>query len=276
MNGGIRKSVIAGSWYPGDPRSLRADIRDYFQRVPEEDIPGEIVGLIAPHAGYVYSGQVAAFAYKHLIGKSFDAVVVIGPSHRALFHGVSIYPRGGYETPLGIVHVDERLAEAMMNASPIIADIPSGHVQEHSVEIQLPFLQAALGEFLFVPLVMGNQNRQTCSALADAIVEATGDRRCLIVGSSDLSHFHSHQKAVTLDTRVLRRLEDMDNEGLLSDLEQAAAEACGGGPMAVTMSVAKKLGAHQAKVMPYANSGDRTGDRDSVVGYASALFFRRP
>jgi AmmeMemoRadiSam system protein B len=270
----IRKSVIAGTWYPSNPRILRADIEEFFHNVPDEKIEGTITGLIAPHAGYVYSGQVAAFAYKIIRGETFDAVILLGPSHRTFFHGVSVYDRGGYETPLGVAPVDVSLAKDIMAQSKMISYIPAAHSQEHSLEIQVPFLQVALKEFRFVPLVLGEQDRQTCYTLADSIVKAIGDRRVLIVGSSDLSHFHSYEKAVKLDSVVLRRIEKMDAGGLLKDLEENVSEACGGGPAAVTMMVSKMLGADRTKILKYANSGDVTGDRGSVVGYASAVSYK--
>jgi AmmeMemoRadiSam system protein B len=270
----IRKSVIAGTWYPGNPCILRSDIEKFFHNVPVEKVEGKITGLIAPHAGYVYSGQVAAFAYKIIRGETFDAVILLGPSHRTFFHGVSVYDRGGYETPLGIVPVDVSLAKDIMAQSKIISYIPAAHSQEHSLEIQIPFLQVALREFRFVPLVLGEQDRQTCETLAESIVRAVGDRRVLIVGSSDLSHFHSYEKAVKLDSVVLRHIEKMDAGGLLKDLEENVSEACGGGPTAVTMMISKILGADRAKILKYANSGDVTGDKGSVVGYASAVFYK--
>jgi AmmeMemoRadiSam system protein B len=270
----IRKSVIAGTWYPGNPRILRSDIEKFFHNVPVEKVEGKITGLIVPHAGYVYSGQVAAFAYKIIRGETFDAVILLGPSHRTFFHGVSVYDRGGYETPLGIVPVDVSLAKDIMAQSKMISYIPAAHSQEHSLEIQIPFLQVALREFRFVPLVLGEQDRQTCETLAESIVRAVGDRRVLIVGSSDLSHFHSYEKAVKLDSVVLRNIEKMDAGGLLKDLEENVSEACGGGPAAVTMMVSKMLGADRTKILKYANSGDVTGDRGSVVGYASAVFYK--
>lgn len=269
----IRKSVIAGSWYPGNPQILESDIRHFFENASVEKVKGEIKSIVAPHAGYVYSGQIAGYVYRQLITTVFDDVIIIGPSHRSVLRGVSIFPSGGFETPLGVVKIDKDLADKLMKASPMISDIPSAHAQEHSVEIQLPFLQVALGEFSFVPLVMGIQDRETCTELARAIVDAVGIKHCLIVGSSDLSHFHSQQKASMLDKGVIRRLEDFDPDGLLADLEEDRVEACGGGPMVVAMMAAKALGASKVKVMPYANSGDITGEKDSVVGYASALFY---
>ena len=274
MDKDIRKSVIAGTWYPGNPRILRADIEEFLHNVPDEKIEGKIIGLIAPHAGYVYSGQVAAFAYKIIRGEIFDAVILLGPSHRTFFHGVSIYDRGGYETPLGVVPVDISLANDIITQSKVISHIPAAHSQEHSLEIQVPFLQVALGDFRFVPIVMGEQDLQTCETLAESIVRAVGDRRVLIVGSSDLSHFHSYEEALKLDSVVLKHIEKMDGRGLLKALENNACEACGGGPAAVTMMVSKKLGSDRARILKYANSGDVTGDRGSVVGYTSAVLYK--
>jgi MEMO1 family protein len=270
----IRKSGIAGSWYPGNPRILREEIARFFPRVPDRGLGTDIGGIVAPHAGYDYSGQVSAHAYRQIRGISFDAVIVIGPSPRSFFRGVSAYPAGGYETPLGVVPVDETLAGELIESGPVVSDIPEAHTQEHSVEIQLPFLQSALGRFSFVPLIMGDQSRHICEALADTIVHAVGTRKTLIVGSSDLSHYHAYDRAMAMDRRVLEHLVRMDAAGLLQALEASSCEAGGGGPAAVTVMSARKLGADSAELLKYANSGDVTGDRSSVVGYASAAFFR--
>jgi MEMO1 family protein len=273
MSDNIRKSSLAGSWYPDNPRSLRTCISDFFQRVPDGSIPGDIVGLVAPHAGYLYSGQVAAYAYKMLQGHIFDAVIVIGPSHRFPFRGVSLDNQDGYATPLGTVPLDGRLADRIRAESRLVSVIPAAHVQEHSIEIQLPFLQYALGEFSFVPLLMGSQDRKTCEDLAAAIVRAVGQKKVLVVGSSDLSHFHSYNQALKLDALAIGFWERMDVEGFLKGLEEQQFEACGGGPAAVAMMAAKKMGASQAKLLRYANSGDVAGDKHSVVGYGAAVFF---
>ena len=268
----FKKSVIAGSWYPGNPTILRRDIEDYLNSVPELELEGEVVGLIAPHAGYVYSGQVAASAYNLVRGKKYDAVIVVGPSHRVAFHGVSIFSTCGYETPLGIVPVAEELANKIKILSKTVVDIPEAHLQEHSVEIQLPFLQVALGNFSFIPLVMGDQGANTCQELARAIYEAARGEKILIVGSSDLSHFYNYYMAKKMDAAVLRHLEDGDAVGLLESLENGTAEACGGGPMVVAMLVARMMNANKAHLLKYANSGDVTGDKSSVVGYAAAVY----
>lgn len=269
----IKRSLIAGSWYPGSPRVLRRDIMDYFDNVPGKAVQGRILGLVAPHAGYMYSGQIAAHAYKEIKGQTYDVVFVIGPSHRAFFRGVSLFRKGGYETPLGIVDVHEDMAVRLLEQDPRIAFLPDVHLQEHSVEIQLPFLQVALGEFSFVPLIMGDQDYETCRVLADAIVNCCGNKQVLIVGSSDLSHYHGYEQAVRMDSRILEHLRNMDERGLIRDLSSGTGEACGGGPAAVTMMVARQLGADKAAVLKYANSGDVTGDRSGVVGYAAAVFY---
>jgi MEMO1 family protein len=270
----VRKSAIAGSWYPGKSSTLKRDVEKYFDLVPDLNLTGEVIGLIAPHAGYIYSGQVAAYAYNLIRGKKYDAVIVIGPSHRVAFRGVSILRKGGYETPLGVVPIADALADNIKNFSRTVNDIPEAHLQEHSLEIQLPFLQIALGNFSFVPLVMGDQRADICYDLADAIYQAAHDKNILIVGSSDLSHFHNYNQASQLDALVLKYLQVGDAAGLLKSLECDISEACGGGPMAVAMLVAKRMGAGKAKLLKYANSGDVTGDRSSVVGYAAAVYYK--
>jgi AmmeMemoRadiSam system protein B len=270
----LRKSVIAGSWYPGNPSALRRDIEKYFNSVPDTKLAGEVVAIIAPHAGYVYSGQVAAYAYKLVCGNNYDAVIVLGPSHRAAFHGVSVFSSGGYETPLGIVPVAEELAKQIKRNSKLVSDIPAAHLQEHSIEIQLPFLQYALGNFSFVPLVMGDQSASTCQELAQAIYDSIQGMKVLIVASSDLSHFHAYKEAINLDGVAIRHLKEGDAPGLLDSIESDNTEACGGGPMAVAILVARKFGANKAQVLKYANSGDVTGDKSSVVGYAAAIYYK--
>jgi AmmeMemoRadiSam system protein B len=276
VNEPLRKAVIAGSWYSGRPAELRAQIDLFFDRVPPQQIPGEVVGLIAPHAGYAYSGEVAACAYKLIRGGTYDAVIVVGPSHRASFRGVSEFNRGGYETPLGIVPVHAELADGIAAQSSVVSVLLDAHMQEqNAIEIQLPFLQRALGRFRFVPLIMADQSADTCEKLAEAIVLAAGRQKILFVASSDLSHDYAYDQAVQMDGIALRHMENMDANGLLTELAKGTTEACGGGPAAVVMMAARKLGADRAKILKYANSGDVVGDRRSrIVGYASVAFFR--
>ncbi len=270
----IRKSVIAGTWYPGDPVILRGEVRRYLDSVPVQPLGGAVVGLVSPHAGYLYSGQIAAHGYRLVEGQRFDAVVVIGPSHRVLFRGASVWPSGGYETPLGVVPVDRKLAGEILAADPVMNADRKPHAAEHSVEIQLPFLQVALGAFSFVPIVMGTQDLRSCEAVADAVWRASKGRNVLVVGSSDLSHFHSYEQAKRLDGIVVDRVRIRDYRGLARDLEGGSCEACGGGPVVTAMLFAEKAGARGVQVLHYANSGDVTGERRQVVGYLAAAFYR--
>jgi len=270
----VRESVIAGSWYPGNPSRLTQDIQGYLAQVPEHKLEGELIALIAPHAGYVYSGQVAAHAYKLLQGKHYDIVVIVAPSHRAYFKGASVYPHGGYRTPLGIVPVAEEITEALMQQSPLISSIPQAHAQEHSLEIQLPFLQVVLGEFRLVPIVMGEQDFRTCEEVSKAVAAVIKGKNALLIASTDLSHFHPYKEAVGLDQAVLKRVDAFDPEGLSKDLGKGRCEACGGGPVVTVMLAAQARGADQGEVLHYANSGDVTGDRSSVVGYMAGVLYK--
>ncbi|MEW6614804.1 MAG: AmmeMemoRadiSam system protein B [Thermodesulfobacteriota bacterium] len=269
----IREPAVAGAFYPNDPVILKKQIKDFLNNVPEEKIEGKIIALISPHAGYMYSGQVAAFGYKLLEGSDFNRVIVIAPSHRAHFHGASVYNKTGYKTPLGIVPVDRDLCNRIIAQNEMISYYPQAHIQEHSLEVQVPFLQTVLKEFKLVPIVMGSQDFNTCRILSEAIVQAIKDKTALIVASSDLSHFHRYDKAVSLDKIVLHHIDKFDSSGLAQDLKDGRCEACGGGPIVTAMLISGKLGANKAGVLNYANSGDVAGDKSGVVGYASAVLY---
>lgn len=276
--GQTRKPVVANQFYPGAPVALTKEITAFFKNAKKEPIPGRIAGLIAPHAGYMYSGQVAAYSYKLLEGLSFETVVVISPSHIAYFQGASVYNGGAYETPLGAIQVDTALAAKITEANEKVLLSTKGHGfagnrAEHALEVQLPFLQIVLGKFKLVPIVIGDQDWTTCEALAEALVKALKGESALVVASTDLSHFHPYDEAVRLDNVVLNHVNDFDPQGLFTDLSTGACEACGGSPMIAAMLAAKGLGADQAKVLKYANSGDVTGDRSGVVGYMAAVMY---
>lgn len=271
----IREPAVSGLFYPDRPERLTRELQTYLEKAKREQIDGEIIGLVSPHAGYLYSGQVAAYAYKQIEGKSFDSVVIVAPSHRMDFKGASLYDRGGYRTPLGVVPVDVELSKKMMEKWNGIRYLPEAHRQEHSLEVQIPFLQVVLKSFKLVPIVMEPYWRQeTCQHLAKAIAETIKGKRVLILASTDLSHFHPYEKAVQLDRIVLNHLERFDAEGLARDLKEGRCEACGGGPVIAVMLASKILGANRSRVLKYLNSGDVTGDRSRVVGYAAAVFYR--
>ena len=271
----IRESVIAGSWYPGNASRLQQEIQAYLNQASAEDFKGQLVALISPHAGYRYSGQVAAYAYKILERQKFSTVIVIAPSHRSYFRGVSVYDRGGYRTPLGVVPLDQEFISALKEREGRIQYVPEAHSQEHSLEIQLPFLQVLLPGFKLVPLVMGKQDFVTCQWLAEAVGDCLEKRSgsVLVVASSDLSHFHPYQQAKKLDQVVLDEVGEFDPGGLSDSLAKGKCEACGGGPMVAAMLIARRLGANNSRVLHYANSGDVTGDHSGVVGYMAAALW---
>jgi hypothetical protein len=271
----IREPAVAGAFYPDKPEILQRDLSKYFENAKKEKLEGEIVALVSPHAGYMYSGQVAAYAYKLIEGKTFESVVVVAPSHHALFKGASLYDRGGYRTPLGVVPVDVDLSKKMMEKRKEIQFLPEAHRQEHSLEVQIPFLQVALKSFKLVPIVMEpHWSWETCQYLASAIAETVRGKKVLLVASTDLSHFYSYHIAVELDRIFLNHIDRFDAEGLNRDLKGNRTEACGAGPVVTVMLAAKALGANRGKVLKYLNSGDVTGDRSRVVGYGAAVFYK--
>jgi AmmeMemoRadiSam system protein B/AmmeMemoRadiSam system protein A len=270
----VRESVIAGSWYPGNATTLKKQIEGFLAKVPlpakDED---RLVALIAPHAGYVYSGPVAAHAYRQLKGRSFDTVVVVAPSHHAAFSGVSVYDRGGYRTPLGLVPLDTEFITALKAADSKIRYVPEAHEKEHSLEIQLPFLQTLMPGFRLVPLVMGQQDLSTCRRLAKVLAQCAEDKSVLLVASSDLSHYYPRAEARKLDEQAAARVAAFDPEGLNGDLARGKCEACGGGPMVAVMLAAEKLGADRSEVLKLGDSGDTSGDTSRVVGYMAAALW---
>jgi MEMO1 family protein len=218
----------------------------------------------------MYSGPVAAYAYQLIRSCTYDAVVLVGPSHFVGFDGASIWPRGAWQTPLGPLPVAEDLA-ATLREQPLLLHVDeAAHGREHSLEMQLPFVARLLPGVPIVPIVMGYQTRATAEALGDALARAAHGRRILLVASSDLSHYHDARTAAALDAVVLRHVEALDPEGLMRALEQQPEHACGGGPMVAVMRAALALGGTRATVLRYADSGDVSGDKDAVVGYMAA------
>jgi MEMO1 family protein len=272
----VHDSVIAGTWYPGAESVLRRDVESYLAAIPDRAPGGRLVALIVPHAGYRYSGQVAAHAYKLLQKEKFSTVVVISPSHHALFPGVSIYDQGGMRTPLGVMPLDRDLVTALERRDERIRYRPEAYSREHSLEIQLPFLQVVQPGIRLVPLVMGDQDWVSCERLAGTISECIRGQSVLVVASTDLSHFHPYERAKSLDQVVLDRVGALDAKGLHQSIAASRCEACGAGPMVTAMLVARKLGATTGQVLYYANSGDVSGDRSRVVGYMAAALLAGP
>jgi AmmeMemoRadiSam system protein B len=270
----VRAPAVAGAFYDADPDALRRSVDSLLAKGKRPSVPGSIRGLVSPHAGYIYSGGAAAVGYSLLKGRSYDAVILIGPSHREFFSGASIYPGDSYRTPLGDIPIHKEMREELGQESPIITLSDAGHRGEHCLEVQLPFLQRVLGDFSFVPIIIGNQNRETCVAVGDAIAKTAARRNVLFVASSDLSHYHPYDDAVSLDRRVIGYVEAFDEDGLMRELEAERVEACGGGPVVALMRAARAVGANRGKALFYCNSGDITGNKEAVVGYLSAAFIQ--
>ena len=267
----VRRAAVAGTWYPADPDVLAREVDRYLAAAG--DLPaGEPLAIIAPHAGLMYSGPIAAYAYTLLRGRDIEVAVLVGPSHYVGFEGVAIYEHGAFETPFGRVPIAEHCAAAIAMGSRLIAPHPTAHGREHSLEMQLPFLKRVLPDVEIVPLVMGYQRTETAYALGDAIAAAVKGRRAVLVASTDLSHYQNASTAAALDARVIQHVKRFDPDGLMSLVETSPEHACGGGPTVSVMRAAKALGATGARVLKYGDSGDVSGDKDAVVGYLAAAF----
>jgi len=279
----VRQAGVAGGFYPADPKVLAATIDEMLAHVAEPPITDRILAVVAPHAGYQYSGPVAAYTYAALRGRKFSRVVVIAPSHYESFGFSSVFEGDAYATPLGLVHVDKAFARKLASMSSTLRLSSQGHDAtsagaEHAIEVQLPWLQRVLGDFELVPVVMGDQSYESSRALGVALAKLIQSENkngeTLIVASSDLSHFHTYGDAVTIDRKTLHALEEWDYFSMSRNFESRIWEACGGAPIVAAMIAAERMGANQAKVIKYANSGDVTGDHSSVVGYSADVFVK--
>jgi AmmeMemoRadiSam system protein B len=272
----IRPSPIAGSWYPGTAEAVRAEVDRHLAAVPARALPGELVALIAPHAGLRYSGPVAAHAYALLPDRPTPTVVLVGPSHRMAFRGAAVFAAGAFETPLGRAEIDADLADALLAADPesVHAD-ERPHRDEHSLEMQLPFVQCLLPDARIVPVLMGDQSRGDVDALAGALARVLAGKDALLVASSDLSHYLPAAQANAADAHVVADVQDFAAERLMTRLEHGSNVACGGGPLVAVLKAARALGAATATVLRYADSGDAgEHDRSRVVGYLAAALCR--
>ena len=268
----VRRAAVAGSWYPGRPEVLAAEVDRYLSAASGRPPAESVVGLVAPHAGLAYSGPVAAWAYRAVQGGSYDVAVIVGPSHRAGFNGVAVYPRGAFDTPLGEVPIAEDVAAAILAATPVARADMAVHGAEHSLEMQLPFLRRVLPATPVVPIMMGYQLAETILALGEALAVALVGRRALLIASSDLSHYLDARAAAAMDRQVVECVERFDADGLWRMLRAQPDHACGGGPIVSVMQAARALGACEGRVLRYGDSGDVSGDKSAVVGYMAAAF----
>lgn len=282
----IRNPAVAGQFYPGDADELRSEVEQLLH--PETPIvrrrkkpTGEVIAGIVPHAGYMYSGAVAAKLYLLLLNSESPLVFIIAPSHREYFSAISVFCGMAYRTPLGDLPVDTQIAGELVSRGEPFINSWQGHRGEHALEVQLPFLQmlstnstSSLTNMQIVPVVMGDQRPEFCEQLGVALAEILNDRPALIIASSDLSHYHSHKQAQKMDRRILRCVKKLSPERLLDELATGRAEACGGGPIAATMMAARRLGATAGEILDYRDSSAVSGDEEQVVGYLAAAFYK--
>ena len=271
----IRKSTASGSFYPADPDELRKQIDNFLNNVESLDLQN-IKAIISPHAGYIYSGQIAAYSFKQVAGIKYDSVIIIAPSHAEYFDYASVYHGDAYETPLGSVKIDKDRANALTESNHRIQLSAFGHRDEHSLEVQLPFLQVIFGKDMsIVPVVIGNQSRENIEELGRIAGELFSDDNILIIASTDLSHYHPYNTASKLDDRVAGLIGSFDTGGLMEEFTSDKAEMCGGGPVLSAMMISAAMRSDSSKIIKYANSGDVSGDRSAVVGYLSAVFYKK-
>jgi hypothetical protein len=268
----IRPAQVAGYFYPANPAKLREEINLMLGISEMQDKVENVFGIIAPHAGYTYSGKTAAYSYNQLRGKNYKRVVIISPSHSEYFPGVSIFDGDAYETPFGKLEVDKEFAEKLIGNSNSIFLGLEGHRREHALEVQLPFLQTVLNNFKIVPIVMGDQDKVYINELAKNLAKVV-DVDTLVVASSDLSHHHTKAEANRLDSIIAERINKFDYENLQKDLDNRNCEACGGGPMIAMMKAAALQKKNHSSVLHRSDSGDVTGDTKEVVGYLSAVIY---
>lgn len=275
----VRPPAVAGGFYPADPKELTAMIEDLLARASPPPITDPIVAVVAPHAGYQFSGPAAAYTYAALKGRKFSRVVVVAPSHFDAFDFTSIYDGDAYSTPLGIVQVDKAFAAQLAKKSSTIRLSSHGHVpikegSEHAIEVELPWLQRVLGDFELVPIIMGDQSYESSRALGVALAKLIHGGDTLIVASSDLSHSHPYDEAVKIDHKTLKAVEEWDYFSMSQNFQERIWEACGGAPIVAAMIAAERMGANRTLLLKYANSGDVTGDRSRVVGYSAIAFVK--
>lgn len=281
----VHTATGAGQWYPADPAQLADMVDGFLEQVQREGVPAaEPVALIVPHAGFIYSGQVAAYAYKVIEGMTCDTVVVMGDTHTGRgLSSIAVYARGAFQTPLGTIAIDEEVAEALMASSERIQFERESFVGEHPVENQLPFLQRACEDLRIVPLVINEPTLENARLLSEALVGALEGKAPLIVASTDLSHYHPYEEARRIDEIALRAIVSLDPERVLKSPQECARAGisnvkltmCSRGAVMTAILAAKVLGANRATVLRYATSGDTPfGDRQGVVGYGAVMLWR--
>ncbi|MFW6160084.1 MAG: AmmeMemoRadiSam system protein B [Acidobacteriota bacterium] len=269
----VRKAVWAGQFYPENPQQLRSLIEGWYVRIAPSSENKHIRVLFAPHAAYIYSGEVAAIAYRQVQGAAFTTIIIIAPAHHFGFRGASVFPAGEYETPLGRVEVDEKTANFIKKTTGF-SYVSAAHQKEHAIEVQLPFIKIALPEAKIVPIVMGSPERRTIQKLADALHKLPDKENMLVVVSTDLSHYFSKEKARSIDLETQKLVKNLRADAVIRKLERGENFMCGAGPVAAALLYGKKLSKPSVELLSYTDSSEAGGPADRVVGYMAAILYQ--
>lgn len=273
-----RPAALAGTWYSANPQHLRSEVTDYIQSAAIPEVPGEVVALVAPHAGHRYSGPVAGYAFRAILGQHYDTVAIVSPYHRPHQYALLTSAHDTYTTPMGSIPVD-KVSQTMLSRQLQArgADLPEAiwRDTEHAIEIELPFLQAALDSpFQLLPVMVADAPPETAIALGAALAATLKDQKALLIASTDLSHFYPEQKANELDHAMLDAIASLDPGEVVRTYRSGKGQACGLLPVLAVMTAARALGATQAHIFHYATSGATSGDYSRVVGYGAGAFTR--
>lgn len=275
--GVVKEPSVAGLFYPDDKEKLRETVDEFLSKAENRPVDGRLVALISPHAGYVYSGSVAAYTYNHLKNEDIETVILIGPSHKNAFNGVSVFEKGKWRTPLGQVKIDHDMARMLLNKEADVTYYPEAFEKEHSLEVQVPFIQRISEKIKIVPVLIGTPTQKSYRFLTSKLTEILREnRKAIIIASTDFSHYHDYKTAMGKDGLTIDGIERMSVEDVQKYLMSRKGEMCGSNPVLYTMTVARNLGATNGVLYKYANSGDVTGDMNRVVGYAAMGLYRTP
>src|SRR3989338_5138422 len=271
----IKRPNVSGQFYTAEPQELSAQIGEFFQRADVAPADRHIDIVIAPHAGYIYSGAVAAHGFKAASRNKYTTIVILAPSHYVGFDGISVGQQDGFQTPLGVVNVDQEFAKRLIAEDENFYFAPEPFEREHSLEVEIPFLQKTFTDFKIVPVIMGQPSFALLEKFAASLNKIIGERKdVLIVVSTDLSHYHPDAKARMMDALAIKAITSLDARTLWEGCQlRNAMEMCGFVPATAALLYARQRGLTQAQMLRYANSGDVTGDRDGVVGYTSIIIY---
>jgi hypothetical protein len=272
----IKQPNVAGKFYPSEAEELSVMLDRFFKQASSQSVEGDILVIISPHAGYEFSGPTAAYGYKLIEDESYDTVVILAPSHYVNFEGVAVWSEGTFRTPLGNIAVDADSAQRLLLSERIFSDYKEPFLKEHSVEVQLPFLQKALKNFTILPLIMGRNNFLQCQQIARAINKITQSKHCLIVASSDMYHGFDYKQAEFIDSYTFSLIKGLKPAELYQRLGEGKAQLCGGIPVVTAMLIAQEKGYGRVLVLKYTNSAGVMGRKKTgeyCVGYGSVVIY---